>query len=185
VPFTCDPTIASLSKPSSSSSNIVIQGTDGSPTKPLLGPRPIVEVYLDSESTARSLFTETKTTFRDVYDRAKARVSSRVDAGVAMGDWDVLLYSTPSSNVGDKELGKEAIMETSIFNVAFFRSGRWLTPSATHAGCLPGVMRRYLLETNRIEEDHDGELTKNGINVNECVLLFNGVQGCRLGRVCA
>ncbi|KAF5311938.1 hypothetical protein D9619_002580 [Psilocybe cf. subviscida] len=191
VPFTFDPTIVAQFRPSprslsSSYSEVVVQEVDGLRTKPLSDPRTIVKVYVDSEPTTRSLFTETKTTLRDVYNHAKSRVSSRVDAGVAAGDWDVLLYGTSiGNNASDTESGKETIMETSIFNIAFFRSSRWLTPSSGQTGCLPGIMRRFLLESELIEEDHDRELTKNSVHADECVLLFNGVQGCRLGTICA
>lgn len=183
TPFTFDPTLAALVKPGPSS---VFHGLGRSPITPPDDSRPVVPLYLDSASTLRSQFTETKTTLRDVYDRAKARVSSHVSARVAAEDWDVLLYGASSHDdaTGEKP-GKELIMETSIFNVAFFRSGRWLTPSAAHTGCLPGVVRGFLLGIKLIEEDHDGELTKQSIHANEYVLLFNGVQGCRLGKACA
>lgn len=188
VLFTFDPTIAAQFRPSSRSlsSSYLDVVVDRLRTKPLSDPRTVVKVYVDSEPTTRSLFTETKTTLRDVYDHAKSRISSRVGTGVAAGDWDVLLYGTSiGNNANDTESGKETIMETSIFNVAFFRSSRWLTPSSGQTGCLPGVMRRFLLESKLIEEDHDRELTKNSIHADEYVLLFNGVQGCRLGTICA
>lgn len=71
-------------------------------------------------------------------------------------------------------------METSIFNVAFLRDSKWLTPHSK-VGCLPGVARRWLLESELIEEDADGRLDTTNITEGEVVLLFNGVQGCRLG----
>jgi branched-subunit amino acid aminotransferase/4-amino-4-deoxychorismate lyase len=70
-------------------------------------------------------------------------------------------------------------METTIFNAAFYRDSQWVTP-ATTSGCLGGVMRRWLLENGRIREEI---LRKNAISEGEWVLLFNGVQGCRIGRL--
>lgn len=119
-----------------------------------------------------SMFTATKTTFRDVYDHARVRNEKRLQPGST--DWsgsDVLLYNDEGY-----------IMEATIFNVAFYRSCKWVTPS-TNSGCLPGVMRRWLLQNNQIFEDESRCLTKDSIQPGEWVLLFNGVQGCRLGKV--
>jgi 4-amino-4-deoxychorismate lyase len=74
------------------------------------------------------------------------------------------------------------VTETSIFNVAFYRSGCWVTP-AVSTGCLPGVFRRHLLEDGCIHEDVNSTLTKDNIRPEDWVLLFNGVQGCRFGRI--
>ena len=130
-----------------------------------------MNIYLDTEAITPSLFTTTKTTFRDVYDFARTRNEKRLHPG---SDWtgsDVLLFNE-----------KGYIMEATIFNVAFYRSSRWVTPS-TNSGCLPGVMRRWLLQSQRISEDESRCLTKDSIQPGEWVLLFNGVQGCRLGKV--
>lgn len=71
-------------------------------------------------------------------------------------------------------------METTIFNVAFYRDSQWTTPAAT-SGCLSGIMRRCLLENGRIQEDVNQILMTDAIHEGERVLLFNAVQGCRIG----
>lgn len=156
ISFTTDPTLGSLIKPPFpiSSENVV-------------------KVYIDIQQTAPSVFTQTKTTLRGLYEAAKERNKPTVKE---KGDWDVLLHN---------EEGK--VMETTIFNIAFYRSSRWLTP-CTSTGCLGGVMRRWLLRAGRIVPDNDdrGEssvLRRESIVNGEWVLLFNGVQGCRLGRI--
>ena len=137
-----------------------------------------LNIYLDKEPTTPSIFTTTKTTFRNIYDHARTRNEMRLQqqqqpgsSVVWSGGSDVILFND-----------KGFIMETTIFNVAFYRSSKWVTPS-TNSGCLPGVMRRWLLQNHRISEDETGCLTKDSIQQGEWVLLFNGVQGCRLGKV--
>jgi 4-amino-4-deoxychorismate lyase len=44
-------------------------------------------------------------------------------------------------------------------------------------------MRRWLLENGRIQEAEDGLLNKDMVKDGDWVLLFNGVRGCRLGRI--
>jgi 4-amino-4-deoxychorismate lyase len=130
-----------------------------------------MKIYVDTESITPSIFTATKTTFRDVYDHARTRNEKRLQPGSNWGGSDVLLYNDNG-----------CIMEAIIFNVAFYRSSKWVTPS-TNSGCLPGVMRRWLLHNHQISEDESRCLTKDSIQPGEWVLLFNGVQGCRLGKV--
>ncbi|KAJ4485757.1 aminotransferase [Lentinula aciculospora] len=125
----------------------------------------IVAVHIDSMSTPSSLFTRTKTTNRALYDEARTR------AKISSSTSEVVLFNDDSS-----------ITEASISNVSFFRAGRWLTPSAS-TGCLPGVLRRWLLQKGLIDEDHGEQLTVNRILEGDWVLLSNGVQGCRLGRI--
>lgn len=124
-------------------------------------------LHLDQESTAPSLFTITKTTNRRIYDEAR----QRNHLPSLPSPTDVLLYNS-----------EQLITETTIFNVAFYRSSGWITP-ALSSGCLPGVMRRWLLEEGRIREDHEGILTRSVVKEGELILLFNGAQGCRLGRI--
>jgi len=154
--FSTDPTLTSLIRP---------------PDFPKSGEN-VVKVYVDIQQTTPSVFTQTKTTLRGVYETAKERNKPAEDV---KGDWDVLLHN---------EEGK--VMETTIFNIAFYRSSRWLTP-CTSTGCLGGVMRQWLLRTGRIIPDNEdrGEsvLRRESIVNGEWVLLFNGVQGCRLGRI--
>ena len=167
--FTSDPTLLSIDKPPPPSSMMINdQGGDGNN---------YLNIYLDKEPIAPSIFTITKTTFRNIYDLAKTRNEKRLQqppGSVVVwsgGPDDVILYND-----------KGYIMEATIFNVAFYRSSKWVTPS-TNSGCLPGVMRRWLLQNNRISEDETGSLNKDSIQPGEWVLLFNGVQGCRLGKV--
>lgn len=178
--FTSDPTLLSIDKPppppppSPSSSSLTNDQNNERNNNYL-------NIYLDKEPITPSIFTITKTTFRNIYNHARTRnennrfsqqqqqQSGRVWSG---SDEDVILYND-----------KGFIMEATIFNVAFYRSSKWVTPSSTTSGCLPGVMRRWLLQNHRISEDETGCLTKDSIQPGEWVLLFNGVQGCRLGKI--
>ncbi|KAF9469789.1 aminotransferase [Collybia nuda] len=153
--FTADPTAAAFFSPISDNAS-------------LFGP--VLPVYIDSEPTPTSLFTSTKTTHRTVYNDARLRVGLSLSPA-SFAASDVLLYNPQG-----------LITETSIFNVAFHRSLQWVTPPAS-TGCLPGVLRRWLLEQGRIQEDKDKILTKDSVQEGDWVLLFNGVQGCRLGRI--
>lgn len=110
-----------------------------------------------------------------MYDEARTRASVPPLSATPSADTtlpaDVLLYNPLNQ-----------ISETTIYNVAFYRSKRWQTPPVS-TGCLPGVLRRWLLEQGRIYEADENLLTRESIQEGECVLLFNGVQGCRLGRL--
>jgi branched-subunit amino acid aminotransferase/4-amino-4-deoxychorismate lyase len=152
-----DPTAASLFNPVS----------DNIP--PEMGS--ILPIHIDSQPTPTSIFTSTKTTQRTVYNDARARIGLPLGPSSASAESDVLLYNPDY-----------LITETSIFNVAFYRSSSWITP-ATTTGCLPGVFRRWLLEQGRVREADGHLLTKDSVKEGEWVLLFNGVQGCRLGRI--
>lgn len=162
-PFTSDPTSASFFKPDTDYHS-------------LYGPP--IRICVDSEPTPNSKFTSTKTTNRSMYDAARTR------GGVPP------FSSTPSSNAGDTSPPDDILLfnpqhmitETSIYNVAFYRSNRWVTPPES-SGCLPGVLRRWLLEQGRIYEAEENLLTRDSIIDGECVLLVNGVQGCQLGRI--
>ncbi|KIM88822.1 hypothetical protein PILCRDRAFT_95446 [Piloderma croceum F 1598] len=162
-PFTSDPTSASFFKPDTDYHS-------------LFGPP--LRIQVDSQPTPSSIFTSTKTTNRAVYDTARTRAGvpplSSTDSSIPPDPpppSDVLLYNSENS-----------ITETSIYNVAFYRSNRWLTPPIS-TGCLPGVLRRWLLEQGRIYEADENLLTRESIVEGECVLLVNGVQGCQLGRI--
>ena len=72
------------------------------------------------------------------------------------------------------------VMETSIRNIAFWREGRWMTPSL-QVGCLPGISRRLLVEEGKIVE---GETLVTDLKVGDILLLFNAVEGARLGKIC-
>ncbi|KAF7307204.1 hypothetical protein MIND_00514000 [Mycena indigotica] len=148
-----DPTAASFARPLTDSATLY-----GPPMK----------LYIDTEPTPfLGLLSTTKTTERGAYNDARSR------AGLSDGsfDSDVLLYNSD-----------EHITEASVFNVAVFRQGEWITPPAA-SGCLPGVLRRWLLQNKRIREAGVGEITKSQMHANDWVLLFNSAHGCRLARV--
>ncbi|KDQ10738.1 hypothetical protein BOTBODRAFT_489051 [Botryobasidium botryosum FD-172 SS1] len=125
---------------------------------------PIISVYIDTESTPQSMFTSYKTTSREHYTAARTRAEIAPDSRAE----EVLLWN---------ERGE--ITEGSIRNVAFWRDGGWVTPSA-EGGCLAGVMRRWLIESERVRE---GRVLREEVVIGEWVLLSNGVEGCSLGKV--
>jgi 4-amino-4-deoxychorismate lyase len=155
LPFSSDPTALSLFNP------------DDDP----LPVDPLIAVYLDTQPTPSSIFTSTKTTSRAHYEQAQQR------AGILPSDLayrsEVLLYNSHLH-----------ITEASIRNVAFWRNSAWVTPPAS-TGCLPGVVRRWLLENNRIVEADEGFLTTDSIHQGDWVLLTNSVLGCQLGKITA
>ncbi|KAH9897866.1 aminotransferase [Cubamyces lactineus] len=128
-------------------------------------------LHLDILPTPSSNFTRTKTTHRDHYTSARGRFN---------------IPPPPTSSIDEVLLFNESgdLTETSIRNVAFVRRSPpcWVTPHVS-TGCLPGVMRRWLLEQGRVVEAVKGELTRDGVVDGEYVLTFNGVEGCRVGRV--
>jgi len=125
---------------------------------------PIISLYIDTEPTSQSMFTSYKTTSRDHYTAARSRV------GIA-----------PDSRLEEVVLWNDAgeITEGSIRNVAFWRDGKWVTPSV-ESGCLAGVVRRRLIEDGVVGE---GRILKQEVAVGEWVLLSNGVEGCSLGKI--
>lgn len=126
---------------------------------------PALRLCVDSEPTRKSLFTTTKTTKRAGYEAARER------AGIRPGELaDVLLYNEDG-----------ALTEASISNVAFFRDSYWVTPPLS-TGCLPGVLRAWLLKQGRIREATLA-IAKDDVREGEWVMLTNGVHGCRFGRV--
>ncbi|KAL1697260.1 aminotransferase [Schizophyllum commune] len=126
---------------------------------------PSYRLEIDSQPTRSSIFTRTKTTQRSLYDAARQR------AGIFPGDLkEVLLYN---------ENGE--MTEASISNVAFFRESYWVTPPSS-TGCLPGVLRAWLLEQGRIREAAF-RIKKDDVRAGEWVMLTNGVHGCRFGKV--
>lgn len=138
---------------------------------PSKDPSAIRTIYLDPEPTLSSVFTHTKTTFRPHYNAARARVGLSAAPTPSDSHIDVLLH-TPEG----------LVTETSIGNLAFNRNGTWLTPRAS-TGCLPGVVRRYLIEQGRWVEAQDGELRIEDMQEGELVMTANGVEGCCMGRI--
>lgn len=133
---------------------------------------PILTILLDTQATSPSVFTSTKTTRREHYDAARTRAGLQI--GCPLTEYhDVLLWNP----VGE-------IMETSIRNVAFWRSDGWVTPPSS-TGCLTGVARRLLLERGIINEPSNrmAPLKTEGLVDGEWVLLFNAVRGAQLGKL--
>lgn len=158
-PFKSDPTAACFFKPFNDAPSLY---------------GPALTVFLDtqpSSSAADVLFTSTKTTHRSIYNAARARVGISPQSDPASPD--VVLYNE-----------QNLITETSISNVAFYHSELWMTPPLS-TGCLPGVLRRWLLQQRRIQEAPEGVLTKESVKEGDWVLMFNSVHGCRLGRIAA
>ncbi|KAK7007045.1 aminotransferase [Favolaschia claudopus] len=155
-PLKFDPTSPSFSKPLTDSATLY---------------GPAMTLLVDTQPTPHAgLFSSTKTTERAHYDAARARVNL---PPLPSRDADVILYNS-----------SEHVIESSVSNVAFYRSQRWITPPLS-SGCLPGVTRRWLLQHKRISEAQEGELTKADLHPGDWVLLFNSVQGCRLARITA
>ncbi|KAI0081095.1 D-aminoacid aminotransferase-like PLP-dependent enzyme [Panus rudis PR-1116 ss-1] len=128
-------------------------------------------IVVDTQPTPPSIFTSTKTTRRDIYDVARARLDLPPFTTPAGSRCDVLIWNT-----------KGELMETSIRNIAFRRNDRWMTPPI-QSGCLPGVMRRVLIERGMWVEAADGELMKDDIVDGEVVMTANSVEAGRLGRI--
>ncbi|KAF7794831.1 hypothetical protein EIP86_005973 [Pleurotus ostreatoroseus] len=146
-----------------------------SPAPPLLNndlliasPDAVRTIYIDPKSTSPSLFTSTKTTQRSLYNDARARVGLSPLPTPQNAHNDVLLH-TPTG----------LALETSIRNIAFRRGDVWVTPAA-HSGCLPGVMRRLMLERGLFVE---GDVRMDDVTPGETVLTVNGVEGCRMGKM--
>lgn len=132
---------------------------------------PILDIYLDTCCTPSSIFTRTKTTHRPEYSAARSRIG--VPPLPTPSNSDVLLFNE-----------SDELTETSIRNIAFLRGTppRWVTPRAD-TGCLPGVMRRWLIEHDRVVLAHEEEIRRESLKDGEYVLTFNGVEGCRFGRI--
>ncbi|KAH7923240.1 hypothetical protein BV22DRAFT_1015763 [Leucogyrophana mollusca] len=161
-PFSYDPTAASFFNPQTDAHSLF---------------DPVLTIHIDSQPTSGTVMM--KTTNRQAYDDARVRagipplnspLSAQGSQSLDQPD-DVLLYNTYG-----------AITESSICNVSFHRNGRWITPPLT-AGCISGVVRRWLLEQGRIFEAAENEILLDSIEHNEMVLVSNGVAGCRLGRI--
>jgi 4-amino-4-deoxychorismate lyase len=135
--------------------------------------KPILTICLDSRPSESSTFTSTKTTKRTIYDDARLRADLPPVGSptLSAGPSDVLLYNHEGH-----------ITETTIYNIAFYRSCRWVTPPMS-TGCLPGVFRRLLIDQGRINEMPPNTIHKDSIQDDDLILLFNSVQGCLLGRV--
>ncbi|KAG2154551.1 aminotransferase [Suillus clintonianus] len=154
--FESDPTLPSLFNPA----------TDSPPAL-------VLTIHIDTQPTSDT--TSLKTTDRRAYDDARVRAGLQpvgsLDPPASHAPDDVILYNT-----------RNIVTESSVCNVAFYRNGRWVTPPLA-AGCISGVLRRWLIEQHRIFEAAEDEFTIDGIKDGEWVLVSNGVFGCKLGRI--
>ncbi|EWC48541.1 hypothetical protein DRE_01763 [Drechslerella stenobrocha 248] len=138
---------------------------------------PAWSVHLDTQATPPSSLTRYKTTSRDHYDDARARVGITAFAEPR----EVLLWSPDGW-----------VMEGSITNVYFWRAerGGWITPSTPQdggadgddAGGMGGTVRRWLLEKGIVTV---GDVRKEEVRDGEAVWLSNGVKGVVFGRIVA
>ncbi|KAK9461912.1 aminotransferase class IV-domain-containing protein [Lipomyces oligophaga] len=128
------------------------------------------KIYLDSHPTTQSDLTMFKTSDRSAYSVARERV---LPASVPISSpIEILLYNP-----------RNEITEGSLTNVAFFRNGKWVTPSSSSIGGLRGSVKAELLASGAIHElsaDENPVLVSSLIE-GEKILLMNGVQGCTCG----
>jgi branched-subunit amino acid aminotransferase/4-amino-4-deoxychorismate lyase len=116
-------------------------------------------IMVDPVRTHPSQFTSYKTTCRDMYNEARARVGIES----MMDPKEVLM-------IGTKE---DEIMECSLTSILLWREGRWVTPPISSGGQI-GTSRRWLLANGLcVEEVIKGTSLVDG---EEC-WLSNGVRG--------
>lgn len=111
-----------------------------------------------------SAFTCFKTTQRDVYLAARHRVGL-----ISHQDSHEVVLINPDGHV----------MEGSLTNIYLFRKGRWVTPPMA-SGCLPGTVRRWLLERGLC---HEEDIAASSLVDEENCYLSNGVRGLFRGRI--
>ena len=99
-------------------------------------------------------FSFHKTTRRSAYDDIKSS--------------DSTLFDTIAFN-------NNLIVEGCITNIAIYNNqlDKWITPHSK-TGCLPGTLRRYLLETNQVIE---GDVPLDCLTKGMRLLCFNSVRG--------
>lgn len=122
-------------------------------------------VMIDTVDTPPSAFTSYKTTSRNMYDDARARVGIKSMAEPK----EVLIISTKDGE----------IMEGSLTTVLFWRGGRWVTPPVSSGGQV-GTTRRWALAHGLCEE----EVVRRAdlVDGEEC-WISNGVRGFIAGVV--
>ena len=134
--------------------------TGGKPTitvAPHIFHKPTGRVRIASERTfSGDLFLRHKTTHREHYDRLNAQAH-------ADGFDDVIFLN---------ERGE--VTEGAISNIFIMHAGVLLTPPLS-CGVLPGVYRRYLLESNKTAEER--VLTIQDLECADDVFLCNSVRG--------
>jgi para-aminobenzoate synthetase/4-amino-4-deoxychorismate lyase len=134
-------------------------GTISLASEELIGDSPSCRATIATERTSSSdPFFRHKTTNREIYDRLHK-------AARAAG-FDEVIFTNDRGEV----------TEGAVSNIFVERSGRWLTPPLV-SGVLPGVYRRYLLETHAAAEE--GVLTIADLQSADCVYLCNALRGVR------
>jgi 4-amino-4-deoxychorismate lyase len=122
-------------------------------------------VMVDSRKTVPSPFTTYKTTYRDMYNEARARVGIETMAEPQ----EVLIVSSSA----------DEIMEGSLTSCFFWRGGRWVTPPISSGG-QAGTTRRWLLEKGFCEEE---AVTSVSLVDGEECWISNGVRGLSWGKI--
>lgn len=123
----------------------------------------IYDVYIDTTQIMMSPFTSFKTTARDHYNAARAKL--------------------PAEKTGKEEIifaNKQGfLMEGSITNVYIKRGDKWVTPTLD-SGCLCGVTRHMLLTKHYVEEQ---PVLLQDLTIGDDVLLSNGLIGVVRGKI--
>jgi para-aminobenzoate synthetase/4-amino-4-deoxychorismate lyase len=128
------------------------------PIAALSGAEPVRVSIANEPMDPDNRFLFHKTTNRKIYDAAFA-------AAVGAGFNDVLFLNT-----------RGELTEGAVSNVLIEKNGRWYTPPV-ECGLLPGVYRRYLLETRvHLEEKI---LTLDDVRNADAVYICNAVRGLR------
>ncbi|KAI9844433.1 MAG: hypothetical protein M1838_002191 [Thelocarpon superellum] len=121
-------------------------------------------VYLDPARTWPSPFTRFKTTEREMYSEARARL------GIEKSDPAEVILINPWGE----------LMEGSLMSVYFWRGGRWVTPPIASGGQM-GTTRRWMVEHELCDE----EIVRiTSVVVGEECYLSNGVRGLIPGIIC-
>ena len=128
-------------------------------------------VFITFDKVIPNLFTQHKTSKRDVYERALALLPKlRVDYihnGVLLQP-EILIVNE-----------RWEIMEGCRFTPYFWREGKWITPSISCGGNL-GTTRQWALNKGLCEPG----LVKGGsVKYEEVIVLSNGARGFQSGIV--
>lgn len=119
------------------------------PVRLVIAPNPI---------ETQNVFLYHKTSHRQTYEQAKA------EAQIQGQDGEVLLWNQ-----------RGEVTESEIANVVVKMDGKWITPPIS-CGLLPGVFRRWLLETNTLQE---GVISLKDLIACEEIYLINSVRKWR------
>ena len=123
--------------------------------------------HIPHESTGRVRISPERTSSSDVFLRHKTTNRERYDR----------LYAQAHADGFDEVIflnEREEVTEGTINNIFIERDGILLTPPLS-SGVLPGVYRRYLLESNKTAEER--VLTIQDLESADSVFLCNSVRG--------